>query len=83
VVLPRDSTKMWPLELTDTPDTSPRYMLAGSRSGLGTDSKAMLGTACCADAAEPLNNSNPISQCFMVASQDAFQDAFVVSLMRW
>ena len=52
MVLPRDSTKTWPLELTATPDTSPKYMLCGSRSGLGTESKAMVGTACCASAGE-------------------------------
>ena len=66
MVLPRDNTKTWPLELTETPDTSPKYMLGGSFSGLGTESKVMLGTACCANADGAINSISPISQCLMV-----------------
>src|SRR5450631_1503207 len=61
---------MWPLELTETPETSPRYILAGKRSGLGTESKAMEGTACCARAGGPINSINPISQCFIYSSRE-------------
>src|ERR1700749_2275059 len=38
---------MWPLELTAMPLTSPRYMLSGSFSGSGTESKLMAGGVCC------------------------------------
>ncbi len=38
---------MWPLELTAMPLTSPRYMLSGSLSGSGTESKLMTGGVCC------------------------------------
>src|SRR5439155_8714375 len=38
VELPRENTKILPLELTATPATSPRWMSLGSLSGLGTDS---------------------------------------------
>src|ERR1700722_10670342 len=63
---------MWLLELSATPETSPRYMLVGSRSGLGTESKAMTGTACCASAGDPVNNISPISQCRMISSPKVF-----------
>src|ERR1700694_4905896 len=70
-MLPRDNTKMWPLELSETPDTSPKYMLDGSRSGLGTESNAIEGTACCAKADGPINSNSPIHQCFMLSPQSA------------
>ncbi len=44
-VLPREKTKMWPLELTATPETSPRYTSLGSLIASGTESKAICGTA--------------------------------------
>src|SRR6478609_5248612 len=68
LVLPRDNTKIWPLELSETPDTSPKYMLGGSRSGLGTESKAIDGTACWAKAGGASNSNNPASQCRMLSS---------------
>src|SRR6202035_1014670 len=43
VVLPREKTKMCPLEFTATPETSPRYMFSGSFSKLGTESKGISG----------------------------------------
>src|SRR5216684_5723759 len=46
-------------------------MLAGSRSGLGTESKAIEGTACCARADGPINSNSPIHQCFMLSPQSA------------
>src|SRR5258708_7892700 len=70
---------MWPLELSETPDTSPKYILAGSRSGLGTESKAIEGTACCARAGGPINNNSPIHQCFMIPPIARFK--FVVAAM--
>src|ERR1700748_3889658 len=69
VVLPRDSAKTCPLELTATPETSPKYMLVGSFSGLGTDSKLIVGTACCANACDPTNNGKTKSQRLMNASR--------------
>ena len=72
MVLPRDSTKTWPLELTETPETSPRYMLGGSFRGLGTESKAMTGTFCCASAEGANRNNNPTSQCFMLSPPCVF-----------
>jgi hypothetical protein len=58
----------------------PRYMFAGSRTGLGTESNGMRGavaggTCCCADAG-PANNNSPISQRFM-----RFSRCFVLALM--
>src|SRR3954451_13304639 len=70
LVLPRDNTKIWLLEFRETPDTSPKYMLDGSRSGSGTESKAIDGTACCASAGGGSNSNNPTSQCRMTASPD-------------
>jgi hypothetical protein len=68
---------MCPLELSETPDTSPKYMLGGSRSGLGTESKAIEGTACCAKADGPTNSNSPIHQCFMLSSPGSARFAFV------
>jgi hypothetical protein len=39
---------------------------------LGTESKAIEGTACCAKADGAINNDSPISQCFMLFSPKAF-----------
>src|ERR1700761_3041070 len=64
---------MCPLELTATPDTSPRYMLVGIFNRLGTESKAITGTFCCASAGEAASSDNPINQCFIV-----FFQAFVL-----
>jgi hypothetical protein len=50
------------LELTDTPDASPKYMFAGSFNGLGTESKAIVGTGCCANAGGAINSISPVSQ---------------------
>jgi hypothetical protein len=47
-------------------------MLCGSRSGLGTESKAMLGTVCCASAGDAASSNRPISARFMKSSQDVF-----------
>src|SRR5258708_33233297 len=44
-------------------------MLAGSRSGLGKESKEIEGTACCARADGPINSNSPIHQCFMLSPQ--------------
>src|ERR1700682_718611 len=46
-------------------------MLDGSRSGLGTESNAIEGTACCAKADGPINSNSPIHQCFMLSPQSA------------
>src|SRR5579871_5808497 len=64
LVLPRDSANTCPLELTETPDTSPKYIFGGSFSGLGVDSKLMTGT-CCANAGAPNKNGKTNSQRFM------------------
>ena len=64
------NTKMWPFELTATPDASPKYMSGGSFSGLGTESKVMLGTACCAKADGAINSISPVSQCLISSSRD-------------
>src|ERR1700760_4952363 len=50
---------MCPLELTATPDTSPKYMLCGRCTGLGTESNAMVGTDCCASAGGAASSNNP------------------------
>ena len=46
-MLPRENAKIWPLEFTATPETSPRYRLGGSLSGLarrfGDDLVGMFG----------------------------------------
>jgi hypothetical protein len=41
----RVKTKMWPLEFTATPGTSPKFAPAGSLKKSGTESKAISGTA--------------------------------------
>src|SRR5205807_2637958 len=61
--------KIWPLELTETPETSPKYMLCGRRSGLGAESKGMLGTDCCAKVGDAINSNNAVSQRFIISSQ--------------
>src|SRR6516225_8031816 len=45
-------------------------MLEGSRSGLGTESKAMTGADCCAKAGDTPSNNSAISQRLMTSSQD-------------
>src|SRR5215470_511646 len=56
---------MCPLELSATPDASPRYMLCGRRTGLGTESKAMVGTGCCASAGGAASSRRPSSARFI------------------
>src|SRR5579871_1741711 len=72
LVFPRESANTCPFELTATPDTSPKYMLVGSFSGLDTDSKLIVGTACCARACDPINSGKTNSQRFMNSSQELF-----------
>jgi hypothetical protein len=56
-VFPREKMKMCPLEFTATPETSPRYIPAGSLIALGTESKAMSG-APCANSASGAHRKN-------------------------
>src|SRR5262245_58424873 len=68
---------MWPLELTATPATAPRWMSAGSLKKSGTDLKGMLGAVCegigttspaggvCASAAGPTSSNRPAMNRFM------------------
>src|SRR5580692_3131158 len=44
-------------------------MLYGSRSGSGTESKAIDGTACWAKADGAINNNSPASQYLMISSR--------------
>jgi hypothetical protein len=44
-------------------------MLGGSRSGFGTESNWIEGTACCAKADGAINRNNPISQCLIISSR--------------
>src|SRR5665213_370809 len=89
LVLPRDSTNTWPLELTETPDASPKYMLAGSFKGLGTESNGIVGTACCAKACcvkagDPASNRSPTSQCFILFSPEpCFAFVFEADASLW
>ena len=43
--MPRENTKMFPLELVATPATSPNEMSGGIVNGSGTDSNGSSGTA--------------------------------------
>src|SRR5215831_12492912 len=66
VVLPRDSTKMWPLAFTATPVASPRYVSFGICSG-SDPSKGITGTSC-ANAGEASASDRATSSFFMVLS---------------
>src|SRR5436190_16813898 len=68
---------MCPLELTETPDASPKYRFGGSCNGLGTDSNAILGTGCCANADGAISNRTPASQCRIVILPS------VIFLLAW
>src|SRR5271169_1005582 len=59
---------MWPLELTATPEASPRFMSGGSFSRFGTESKGISGGCCCANADGLSSMSAPTSQVFMRTS---------------
>src|SRR5712671_5818535 len=59
---------MCPLELTATPEASPRCISGGSFRKFGTESKGISGAACCANA-DGLNSTNkPTSHVFMRTS---------------
>src|SRR5579863_6938393 len=59
---------MWPLELSATPEASPRFMSGGSLSRLGTESNGISGGCCCANA-DGLNSMRaPTSHIFMGSS---------------
>src|SRR5260370_16933078 len=45
-------------------------MFGGSFSGLGTESKAIVGTAYCANADGAINSISPASQCLISSSPD-------------
>src|SRR2546429_5133154 len=55
---------MSPFELTAMPDTSPRFMSAGSFKKFGTESKGISGTACCAFDVTPSSTMRAMSRCF-------------------
>src|ERR1017187_415324 len=65
LVVPREKTKICPLEFTATPLTSPRYRSLGSFSRFGTESNAITGTCCCASSGGQNRTSSATSQCFM------------------
>src|SRR5580692_10456483 len=59
---------MWPLELSATPEASPRFMSGGSLSRLGTESNGISGGCCCANADGLNSMSAPTSHFFMGSS---------------
>src|SRR5229473_8202658 len=65
LVPPREKTKMCPLELTATPDTSPRYRSCGSFNTSWTESNGIVGTGCCAYTDKVNSANDPTSQRFM------------------
>src|SRR5262245_45486754 len=59
---------MWPLELTATPDTSPKFIPAGSLKKSATESNGISGTVCCASDDVATSMTSNINRAFMVTS---------------
>src|SRR5262245_25367166 len=59
---------MWPLELTATPDTSPKFIPAGSLKKSATESNGISGTVCCASDGVATSMTSNINRAFMVTS---------------
>src|ERR1700690_467086 len=66
VVFPRVNTKIWCLEFTAMPATSPKYMSVGSFRKSGTESKGISGTSDCASASMGSESARQASRCFIL-----------------
>src|ERR1700730_774677 len=73
---------MCPLELTATPEASPRYMSGGSFRKFGTESNGISGGCCCANA-DGLNSMNAPTSHVLTGSVFMRSSLVLGSSMPW